>query len=279
VWDASRSRLLWVDIYAGLVLIGELQEDGTIAESGCLRLPGDVTAVASAESGELLVALNGRVVTVSDDGDVSHVAQVLSPGRSGRLNDGKVDPQGRFVVGSLSGETDSTSEVLALIDGTDVSIIDDDLTLSNGLGWSTDGSIFYSIDTFSRAIHRRPWSVAGPGGPREVFATVPDGYPDGMTVDSDDHLWVAIWGGARVDRFSPDGRRVASIPVPAPHVSSVTFGGPELRTLVITTALEGLAEEQRAAFPDAGRLFTIDLDIAGVPQRPWAGLTAQERKS
>jgi sugar lactone lactonase YvrE len=279
VWDADRQRLLWVDIHAGHVLIGELHQNGTITESGRLRLPGAAAAAAFSESGTFLVALDGRIVTVSDVGVLADVAHVLPPGRIGRLNDGKVDPQGRFVVGSHSGGTGSTTEILALVDGSEVTVIDDDLTLSNGLGWSGDGSVFYSVDTFSRVIHRRPWSAAGPAGAREDFITVEHGYPDGMTVDSEDHLWVAVWGGARVDRYAPDGRRVSSIDIPAPHVSSVTFAGPDLRTLVITTALEDLTEEQRAAFPDAGRLFTIDLDVPGVPQRPWAATTAHERKS
>lgn len=279
VWDASRERLLWVDIYAGHVLIGELDDAGSITESGRLQLPGDATAVAFSESDGLLVALDDRVVTVSDVGIMRDVARVLPHGKIGRLNDGKVDPQGRFVVGSHSGGSGSTTEILAVVDGAEVTVIDDDLTLSNGLGWSVDGSVFYSIDTFSRVIHRRRWSDAGAAGPREPFITVEHGYPDGMTVDSEDHLWVAIWGGGRVDRYSPDGLLVTSVEVPAPHVSSVTFAGPELRTLVITTALEDLTDEQRTAFPDAGRLFTIDLDVSGVPQRPWAGPMAHERKS
>jgi sugar lactone lactonase YvrE len=279
VWDGARGRFLWVDIPEGRVLTGRLRADGTIEETQRISLPTVASAVAFTSAGGLLVAAGASLVTIDDQGSCADIALVLRPDHIGRLNDGKVDPQGRFVVGSHSGGSESTGEILVVVDGDQVTLLDDDLTLSNGLAWTSDGASFFSIDTFRRLIYRRPWSPEGPAGAREIFAHVEDGYPDGMTIDAEDHLWVAIWGGGRVDRYSPDGERVASVDIPAPHVSSVSFAGDDLRTLVVTTSVEGLTEDQLAAFPDSGRLFTFEPGVAGLPQTPWAGPAAQERTS
>jgi sugar lactone lactonase YvrE len=277
IWNPASRCLHWVDIEAGRVLTGDLGADGSIDVTREVRLSGSAGTVAFTTDETLLIAMDGSLATVAGDGAVSEWRRVLFSTQPGRLNDGKVDPQGRFVVGSHSRSPHSTTEVLALVDGSRTTVIDHDLTLSNGLAWSNDGRWFYSVDTFRHSIYRRPWNVAGPAGARTLFATIEDGYPDGIAVDADDHLWVAVWGAGRVDRLAPTGERVASIPISVPNVSSVAFAGDDLGTLVITTAREGLSPTEVAQFPDSGRLFTLQPGVTGVPSQPWAGLAERER--
>ncbi|WP_344572649.1 SMP-30/gluconolactonase/LRE family protein [Winogradskya humida] len=178
-----------------------------------------------------------------------------------RLNDGKTDPEGRFLVGTLAFAGDSQREVLVRLenDGA-ITTIDDDLTLSNGLAWSTDGSRLFSVDTLRRTVSVRDYATLGPRG---TFITLDEGYPDGIAMDADDHLWMAVWGAGEVRRYDPAGTCVERIAVPAPHTSSVAFADDDLRRLVITTATDDLTDEQRQQFPDSGRIFTVRVDVPG----------------
>lgn len=276
VWDAGRNRLLWVDIARGLVFTGELTPDGRVTILDRERFDGTVGAVAVSATGDWLVATAETLVVRTADGARRSGPRILAPGQGRRLNDGKADPAGRFVVGSLSlSNDDSTDEILAVVDadGT-VRVLDSDLTLSNGLTWTEDGAFLYSVDTLRRTISKRPYDVStGTAGARETFLTVNEGLPDGMTIDAEGHLWVAMWGIGEVHRYSPLGELVAVVDVPAPHTSSVAFAGPLLDTLVITTATHGVDEAGLADFPDSGRLFTARPGVRGVPQPMWGGFS------
>ncbi|WP_343048821.1 SMP-30/gluconolactonase/LRE family protein [Microbacterium immunditiarum] len=269
VWDGIRERILWVDIVSGTVHSGRLRPDGTIRVEERYHFPDTAGAVAVAETGELVVAGTHRLYFRSVDGAIRAGAELIS-GRERRFNDGKPDPRGRFVVGTLG----PGGEQLMRVDGDEVTVIDDDLGLSNGLAWSTDGSRFHSIDTTNRRIHVRDYdAVTGSIGRRELFRQFEHGAPDGMTTDADDHLWVAMWGEGCVLRISPTGRIVARIDVPAPHTSCAQFAGPDLETLVITTATEHLTAEQLRASPLSGRLFTVTPGVRGHPPYLWNGRT------
>lgn len=274
-WDAARARLLWVDIVEGLVLAGTLDATGRIEIVDETVMDETVGAVAAAVDGGLLVAGTERLLACAADGSVREVARLLDSDGTRRLNDGSPDPAGRYVVGTLSRGGPSTTEQLFVVepDGS-ARVLDDDLTLSNGLAWSRDGSRLFSVDTLRGRIHVRDYDVAtGTAGRRATFLELADGFPDGICLDADDHLWVAVWGLGEVRRYTPAGGLDRVITVPAPHTSAVAFAGPDLRTLVITTATEGLTAEQRAAWPDSGRLFTIDPGVAGLPQPLWRGST------
>jgi sugar lactone lactonase YvrE len=266
LWDDRQRRLLWVDILGRSVLVGSLRDDVVEVID---ELPFDdmVGAVALTEDDGLVVAVRDRLVRVAADGSRTEMPPLFD-GTSRRFNDGRVDPSGALVVGTLSLEPPSRSERLLRLDGVTAEVIDDDLTLSNGLGWSGDGRLFYSVDTMSRTIHVRDRVPAtGALGQRRVFATLGAGFPDGLCVDADDHVWVAVWGEGRVLRLAPDGGIVDRIDVPAPHTSSIAFAGPELDVLVVTTASDELTVEQRDRFPDSGRLFTVRPGARGVPAR------------
>lgn len=275
VWDPIRERLLWVDIREGAVLVGRLRDDGTIDREQRVATPAMVGAVAVSQQGDWILAGQREILTRTAAGELA-AGPTLLPAESGRrLNDGKVDPAGRFVVGTLLID-ESPTETQQLIrvqpDG-GLEVLDDDLTLSNGLGWSPDGRLLYSIDTGPRVVNVREYdAVTGAVGPRRVLITTEEGrYPDGMCVDAEGFLWIAIWGGGEVRRYSPDGELDRTIDVPAPHTTCVAFAGPDLATLVITTARKDLGPQQLADFPLSGRLFTVDVGVRGAPVTLWSG--------
>ena len=272
LWDAPRRRILWVDILAKTVMIGTL--DGlAIRVIERHAFDGLVGAVTIADDGSLLVAVQEQLVVVHPGGRHETGPRIIPTGDERRLNDGCTDPAGRFIIGTLSLGAPSERETLVQVHH-DASVVelDNDLTLSNGLAWSADGTLLYSVDTLRSTIFVRPYDVAtGRIGERRVHLVLDDGYPDGIALDTDHHLWVAVWGAGEVRRFNPEGVQVDSIAVPAPHTSSVAFAGDDLRTLVITTAATQLDAQQLAAHPDSGRLFTARVTTPGLPVAPWAG--------
>jgi len=278
VWDPARERLLWVDIRRGAVLVGALNGDGTISIEDRVPTPGMVGAVAVSEAGEWILAGERGILIRSADGQLAEGPTILAADSGRRLNDGKADPAGRFVVGTLKiDESPTTTERLVVVqpDGR-VDDLDDDLSLSNGLGWSPDGTVLYSIDTIPRVVHARDYDAAtGTAGPRRVAFALDEGVnPDGMNVDAEGQLWIAIWGRGEVRRYTPDGELTRTLSLPSPHTTCVTFAGPDLATMVITTATKDLSDDDLAAHPLAGRLFTVDAGVRGLPTAWWSGLPA-----
>jgi sugar lactone lactonase YvrE len=275
VWDPLHRLVRWVDIRRGLVLGGVLGTDGSIAVVERIAFAGTMGAIALSASGTWIGANGDDLVEIAD-GEIMRRIPILRSAGARRFNDGKPDARGRFLVGTLSLSGPSETEQLLLVE-TDGSwrVIDDDLTLSNGVAWSADGTRLYSADTMRQRVYARPYDAAtGEAGTREVLIETAEGYPDGLCVDAADHLWLAMWGIGQVRRYSPAGELVQVIEVPAPHVSSVAFAGPLLETLVITTASDELTSEQLEAYPLSGRLFTAVPDVTGFPLPPWGGFTS-----
>ena len=269
VWDAPRDRLLWVDILAGTVMSGRLGHHGiTVAESRSFGEP--VGAVLPVRDGRLAVVGRDRILLARDDGTVEPGALVVPAGAPSRTNDAAVDPAGRLLVGTHPFGDGTGPQRLVQIDGGRLRVLDDDLLLSNGLCWSPDGATLYSVDTLSATVWARSYNVVtGETGPRRAHLTsreLAGGMPDGMCADTEGMLWIAFWGAGEVRRFDAVGSVVDTVSVDAPHTSSVVFAGSDLRTLVITTAREGLDAEQRAAAPAAGALFTVRVAAQGLPQ-------------
>jgi sugar lactone lactonase YvrE len=147
-----------------------------------------------------------------------------------------------------------------------------DLTISNGIGWSTDGLTMYLVDSGPRVIHAFEFDPdRGTISRGRILATVPEdvGAPDGMTVDAAGDLWVAIYGGGRVNRYAPDGLLRKAYPIPARECTCCAFGGPGLNRLFVTTATEGWTDEQRRADPAAGLVYRCDTDATGLPAAPF----------
>jgi len=267
-WDPVRERILWVNVLEGTVYEGSLLPDGAITVERSITTPDTASAVAVAHDGTRVIAGTHRLHYVDADGTVTS-GRILIDEPQRRFNDGKPDPSGRLVVGTKG----PGGELLMRIEeGERVQVLDDDLSLSNGLGWSSDGTTLYNIDTWSRRVYAREYDPqTGDTGERRLFAEISGGYPDGMTVDAEDHVWVAVWGGGRVDRLAPTGEVVDRIDLPAPHTSCPTFAGARLDTLVITTATEDLDDAQLAQYPLSGRLFTVTPGVLGSPPNMWSG--------
>ena len=270
LWDPPRRRLLWVDVNAGTVHAGELSGSQVVRRQSW-QLDGTVGAVVSSAAGDLLVAGARALITVTAAGSVTGPAIMPEPTR--RLNDGGCDPAGNFLVGTLALDGARGHEILVRIERDEtVTVVDDDLTLSNGLAWSADGTLLYSVDSVPGTVWIRSYDAAtGATGPRREWLRVTDGLPDGICLDAEGYLWLAIWGAGQVRRYAPDGQLAGIVDVPAPHTSSVAFVGEGLDRLLITTAAVDLAAEQLAAFPDSGRLFLADVGVTGLPVTPWSG--------
>lgn len=270
LWDAERGRLVWIDIDGRAVLIGRLDGDRVLLEDR-LDFTGTVGAVAVSADGRLLVAAARELIGIDPDGHRSIVRSLIPFADERRLNDGKTDPAGRFLVGTCPTAARTQEEWLTRIehDGT-ITTIDTGLGLSNGLAWTCDGTRFFSIDSFRHVVWVRDYDPAtGAVSERSEFVRIEDGYPDGMCSDTDDHLWIAVYGCGEVRRFSPDGRLVAVVRLDVPQTTSVAFAGPERDLLVITTASRGLTADELASHPESGRLFTARVGVQGSVVAPW----------
>jgi sugar lactone lactonase YvrE len=192
------------------------------------------------------------------------------PARDGiRFNDAGVDPAGRVWVGSMhTGETEPLGELYRLDAGGVLTTVVKGVTVSNGLGWSPDGARMYYADSPMRRVDMFDYHPAsGEALDRRVFADLSafDGVPDGLTVDADGCVWVAIWGGGVLRRFAPDGTQDMVLQVPVSQPTSCAFGGPGMSELYVTTASIGLSESERKAQPLAGRLLRLRPGPVGLP--------------
>lgn len=269
-WDAVAGRLIWVDITGGVV--HELLPDG---RSRSWNVPEHVGAAVPRARGGLLLAVRSGFAALADDGSVSVVASVEADDPSTRMNDGKCDPLGRFWAGTMAdAETPGAGSLYRLDTDGAVSRVLNGVTISNGLGWSPDGTVMYYTDTATGGVDRFRFDAAAGAltDRRRVITIDPaDGSPDGMTVDDDGCLWVALWGGGAVRRYAPDGGLDAVVPLPASQVTSCAFGGQDGGDLYITTAAHGLSPEQRAMEPQAGGVFRCRPGVTGPPATPFAG--------
>ena len=267
-WDARRDELLVVDILAGRVYRGRVAADGGLSLVRDYQVPGTVGAILPIQGDEGWLLAAGRgFVHLSPDGLLRTLAEIAPAGR--RMNDGACDPQGRVWAGTLAEDFRAGGGALYRLDGTGrTELMLRDLTISNGLGWSPDGGTMYLADSGPRVIHA--FSFDGETGTisdGRVLVTVADevGAPDGLTVDTDGDLWVAIYGGGRVHRYSPDGLLREVLLFPTMQTTSCAFAGPGLNRLYVTTATEGWSDEERRAEPAAGLVYRVDTEATGRP--------------
>jgi sugar lactone lactonase YvrE len=271
-WDARRDEMLAVDILAGQVARGRVRDDGALERIRSYQLPGTVGMIAPVEGddGWLLGAGRGFVY-LALDGTQRTIAEVAPAGT--RMNDGACDPQGRFWGGTLADDHHEGGGALYRLerDG-QVELMLDGLTISNGMGWSPDGLTMYLVDSGPRVVYAFTFNgdrgtIAG----RRVLTTLTEdvGAPDGMTVDAAGDLWVAVYGGGQVRRYSSEGVLREVLSVPAEQATCCAFGGPGLHRLYVTTATEGWTDDQRRADPAAGMIYGFDTDATGVPAAPF----------
>jgi sugar lactone lactonase YvrE len=262
VWSSRWGGLRWVDMLAGDVL--QLTEDGSVLR----RHVADVAAALRPRRGGGAVIGVRRGFALEDpDGSVTHLPELWS-GDDVRMNEGTCDPDGRFLCGTMAyDERPGAGSLFRLDPDRTVTVVLEGVTISNGLEWSPDGTRAYYVDTPTREISVFDYDGAGELHDRRPFASV-DAMPDGLTVDADGGVWVALYDGRAVQHFGPDGTRGAQVRVPQGRVTACTFGGEDLDRLFITTSREGLSPAEE---PSAGSLHVADVGVRGLPAREFAG--------
>jgi sugar lactone lactonase YvrE len=218
----------------------------------------------------MVVALERRFALAGADGELRPLGEVWdTPGV--QFNDGGCDPQGRFYCGSMAVDNTPGAGTLYRLDpdGT-VHVALREVTVSNGIGWSPDGGTAYYIDTPTMRVDAFDHDPdRGLSGRRPLVRfDEADGVPDGLAVDADGYLWVAMHRGGTIHRYRPDGRLDGVVEVPVRNVTACTFGGPRLDQLFITTSRHGMGA---AAEPAAGALFRADVAVTGQPAAAFAG--------
>jgi sugar lactone lactonase YvrE len=263
LWDESRGTLLWADQYVGIVREATLDPVtlavGPVTET---HVGGPVGAVLRhADGGHVLAACDG-FVRLTVDGVLISLADVLpQDGIRRRMNDGEVDPRGRLWAGSMAFDKTPGAGALYLLDRGRATTVLEGVTISNGTAFSADGTEMLYIDTTTQQVRR--YRVTDEGGLADPEVVVEIDPADGMCVDDEGFLWVALWGGSEVRRYSPTGEHVGSVRVDAPQVSSCAFAGPDRDVLVITTSQEGYSPEDSARHPRAGLLFAVRPGVTG----------------
>jgi len=270
VWDARTSRLAWIDVLSSQILLTDIATDNIEV----IEVPSHVGAIAPRAAGGFVAALQDGFWVVGD-GRTRRITSVAEAGPSLRFNDGKCDSAGRFWAGTMAyDETPGAGSLYRLDLNGQASLMLDGVTISNGLAWSLDGRKMYYIDSPTGRIDAFSFSPGtGEISGRRPAITIPAalGVPDGMTIDAEGGLWVALWGGGAVHRYL-DGRLAQVISLPVSQPTSCTFGGEELDELFVTSAREGLSLDQREAQPLAGAVFRVRPGVHGLPAATFAGV-------
>jgi sugar lactone lactonase YvrE len=258
--------LHWVDIMAGSIHTSDV----TTGHTETSTVPTLVGAAVPRHAGGFVAATAEGFASV--DAGVLDTRLAFLPDGS-RMNDAKCDSHGRLWAGSTAMDFRRGEGYLhVLLPDWTTRVVLDGLMLPNGLGWSPDERTFYLIDTFAAELYAFNTSLNGLVlARRRVLYVFPAemGMPDGLTVDSTGCLWIAMWGGARVVRISPDGDLLATIEMPAQQPSSCAFGGRDLDTLYVTSAREGL--DLAADDPDGSVFALAGLGVAGLPPAVFGG--------
>ncbi len=264
VWDPVLGALFWVDILGSRIFRYRLAGE----EVSSFPLSGIGGCVGLADRG-LVLTVDGAIATCTIDGEDLEVGRPLIDQKNVRFNDGRVDAMGRLYVGTMDWKESEPLGQLYLV-GPDLAaeVVAGPFIVSNGLDFTDGGDGLYHIDSPSRGVDR--YQVDRDSGRlygrSRFFEVAPAfGEPDGLVVDADGLVWVAMWGGGRVVAFTPSGKveRVVELPVSQP--TGITFGGPDLNELFVASARDGLSAAELERQPLAGALFRVDVGAVGRP--------------
>jgi sugar lactone lactonase YvrE len=259
VWDAKTQTLYWLDIlekriYADNELFAEL--DDLI---GCMSL---------CKNGHFILGKRASFVDFEPATAQQTILFALNESADNRMNDGKCDPSGRFVAGTMNMNENGATGRLYSVDNQNIRTLLSGVTISNGMAWSPDHKTFYYIDTPTREIKAFDYDVStGEIANQRVPIRIPQsmGWPDGMTSDMQGNLWIAMWGGAQVTKWNPKkGELLETISVPALHTSSCVFGGKDRNELFITSARYHMSEADIEKYPLSGGLFKVITNVEGM---------------
>ncbi|MEH2347366.1 MAG: SMP-30/gluconolactonase/LRE family protein [Nostoc sp.] len=265
MWDSTRKLLYWVDIFNYRVH----QFNPATRENRFFDVGDVVGAIATTGADTLIMLLRHHLAFLNTQtGVVTPILEIEANLPDNRLNDGKCDPQGRFWFGSMSTLEKPQASLYRYDKDGSLHLIETGLTISNGLGWSPDQKTFYLTDSPQQKIYAYDFnSITGSITNRRIFVDLTHEYfhPDGLTIDSEGHIWSAMWGGWCVIRFNPKGEEILRIKLPVQLPTSCAFGGEDLRTLYITTASVGLSQAEIDKNLYSGDLFALQTDVTGLP--------------
>ncbi len=271
-WSVDGQSLYWVDINAPSLN----RFDPLTGKNIAWPMPEAIGCFALRDRGSFVAALRSGIWLVGANGKLEHkiAAAPYDPAHH-RFNDGRADAQGRFWAGSMNEKRDAASAMLYRLDASlALTPVLSDITIANGLAWSPDSRTMYHADTPTRTIHAWDFDPAtGTVANRRVFAqfSAATDRPDGGAVDREGCYWSAFYGGGKVVRLSPRGETLAEFPVPATCPTMCAFGGPDLKTLFVTTARQRREAEELARLPQSGGIFAMRVDVPGMPEPKFAG--------
>ncbi|MDN5287964.1 MAG: Sugar lactone lactonase YvrE [Mucilaginibacter sp.] len=262
-WHPGWKKFLYVDIEGRKV--GRIDPVTKITEE---RATGKrVGTVVPANDHRLIIALEDAIEELDfETGARKELMKIEADKPGNRSNDGKCDAAGRLWVGTMSMNEELKQGALYCFDGSLQQKLSD-ISISNGICWSRDNRTMYFIDSLDYHIKAYDFEVSTGNISNEriiVEVKEPGHTPDGMTIDQEGMLWVAMWGGACIHRYDPaSGKLIGKVEVPAPYVTACAFGGENMQTLFITTARIGLSKDQLQQYPLSGSLFYININIKG----------------
>ncbi len=264
VWLNDSEELLWVDINKG-----QVHATNTNTKQDKIIYQGDKTScIIPVSNKEFLISDTSKIIVLNTDTKKnSEYISLKFKIPNVRFNDGKADPNGNLWVGTMEMNVLPNKGSLYLIDSEkNVNESVKDVTISNGLEWSLDKKTMYYIDTVKNGVYAFDFNEKSEISNQRMAIAIPKylGAPDGMTIDNQGNLWVAMWGGGSVICFNPkSGQILQKIEVDAPNVTSCIFGGKNMDTLFITTARDGLLEQELDKYPDSGSVFSVQTNVSG----------------
>ena len=272
LWSVAEQVLYWVDINAPSLN----RFDPATGRNTAMPMPESIGCFALRRDGGFVVALRGGFWLAAPDGTLTRkVAGAPYDPAHHRFNDGRCDPQGRFLAGYMNETRDTKTAALVRLDPDfTLTPVLDGMTISNGLAFSPDGRTMYHADTPTQTIRAYDYdAVSGtPTSPRVLARFTADGdRPDGGAVDRDGCYWTALYRGGKVLRIAPDGRILADFAVPAMCPTMCAFGGRDLKTLYVTSARQMREADELTRLPASGGLFSIAVDVPGLPEPAFAG--------
>jgi len=272
LWVARENAVYWVDIVSK-----KLHRCGPADEARrTWTFETEVTSLAARQQGGFVGTMrDGFALIDLETGAVEPMAMPETDIPGNRFNDGKVDGNGRYWAGSMAdGEKLASGSLYRLDSDLSLHKMDENYIITNGPAFSRDGKTLYHTDTAKRIIYAFDLSADGAISNKRVFVQLEaeeEGYPDGMTVDNENCIWLCHFGGSRITRYSPEREIRQVIPMPVPNITSCTFAGPDLDTLYITTARHLLSDEDIRKYPLSGSLFSCKPGVTGLPTPLFAG--------
>jgi sugar lactone lactonase YvrE len=269
IWDVDAQALYFVDIKGKA--LHRFKPDAE--EHAIIPMPEEIGCIGFRKGGGFIAGFRSGLWLMDAQGNrEAKLVDNPEDQRTSRFNDGRIDPAGRFLAGTIDEPKEGGKAHLYRYDRRGLATLAGGLLTSNGVAFSPDGRTLYHSDTPTFTVWRYVYDPAtGEATDKALFVRLQPtetdrGRPDGAAIDAEGCYWTALFEGGRVQRYAPDGRLLAEFPVPARCPTMVCFGGPDLKTLYITSARTGRSPEELGCLPHSGSLFSMRVDVPGLPE-------------